>query len=852
MERLSVGRCNRLSPSRLSPIPSGANIFPTVLEEPTSPSAEDNQKGFYTCTNSSNGAGAGTTFGSAYDQQSQPRRHRRRLPLLSNTAAALSKSKSSLSFDSGISCLFSESGSPSPPLNVDPMETYTPGSNVSAYHTPTSDIGSPIISRQHSYSSSSYSNYLSATSSPCHSPGPPKSPNRFQRFQRSMSTTTSHIPPPVSPTLKRPNVFSSRRFSDNPSAIDSPPLSFSPSRTLSPISVSPQQISKSPSPSYSNHSSKSSPVQAREGTSPSSNLKPSYSFHSNDSDESPPNLPSPGSPTNCRASVSHFERSSSPVFRSRRLLPETPKVPQTRDYASSHRLLITASGNTTTTNNHSSNNSSSGGNNNNNNNNNGRVGNCTNPGSTTGSSSSRSSFNSVLHKENIGIKEERKSLSSHDSFDSGVYSRSTTSDSRKMSSPGAIGRDSSPALMRHNSWRQRRAKLPEPPRQSLANSTSGLDWKSEYRNNHHGSSTSSRFRNYSPIRSMTLPEGDLDPDCSLKLDDTSAYAYKYTPATYNRYHSVGIGPSFSVSGPHHRVHFERHSMDFAESLRISPEHEPLPTHQRSLTHCDSLDSSKHTSQHTDPDYSYLFERFKSHNHDPQYNDKDEEDYMQSEDVDSRAIIRHAPSPPPTNSRREQRTPSLHLLSTSDHHTIPFDDHLSLSPRPRPEIASTSSSSSSSSHGVDGPKMRDSKSHSFPQAWSQIEESREKSHELHCPSRRQRSLFLDGSTSFRSSRRYGPDSSQCVCSNDLSLADDIQRGYSHDSSVQIRRSRLFHQNSSGSQTGSGSQSESSSADDRRTRWTSFSHEISMGDEDDDDDDDNDDEDDDDVEKEEESG
>ncbi|XP_059090270.1 uncharacterized protein LOC131886061 [Tigriopus californicus] len=657
MERLSVGRCNRLSPSRLSPIPSGANIFPTVLEEPNSPSAEDNQKDFYTCTtSSSNGAGSGTSFGSAYDQQSQPRRHRRRLPLLSNTAAALSKSKSSLSFDSGISCLLSESGSPSPPLTVDPMETYTPGSNVSAYHTPTSDIGSPIISRQHSYSSSSYSNYLSATSSPCHSPGPPKSPSRFQRFQRSMSTTASHIPPPVSPTLKRPNVFNSRRFSDNPSTIDPPPFSFSPSRTLSPISVSPQHISKSPSPSYSNHSSKSSPVQGREGTSPSSNLKPSCSFHSNDSDESPPNLPSPGSPTNSKASVSHLERSSSPIFRSRRLLPETPKVPQTRDYASSHRLLVTGSGSNNNVSTHNSSNCSSSSNNN------GSIGSCANQSSTTpGSSNSRSTFNSILHKENIGIKEGRKSLSSHDSFDSGVYSRSTTSDSRKMSSPGAIGRDTSPALMRHNSWRQRRAKLPEPPRQSLASSTSGLDWKSDYKNSHQGSS-SARFRNYSPMRSMTLPEGDLDPDCSLKLDDTSAYAYKYTPATYNRYHSGGIGSGYSVSGSH-RVHFERHSMDFAESLRISPEHD-LPTHQRSLTHCDSLDSSKHASQLTDPDYSYLFERFKSHNHDPRHHDEDEEeDYMHSEEIDSRAIIRHAPSPPPTNSSREQRaSPSLHLLS----------------------------------------------------------------------------------------------------------------------------------------------------------------------------------------------
>ncbi|TRY70025.1 hypothetical protein TCAL_17298 [Tigriopus californicus] len=88
---------------------------------------------------------------------------------------------------------------------------------------------------------------------------------------------------------------------------------------------------------------------------------------------------------------------------------------------------------------------------------------------------------------------------------------------------------------------------------------------------------------------------------------------------------------------------------------------------------------------------------------------------------------------------------------------------------------------------------------------------------------------------------------------ISPEHDLQMGYNQDSS-QIRRSRLFHQSSSGSQTGSGSQSESSSADDRRTRWTSFSHEISMGDEDDDDgdsDDDNNDEDDD-IQKEEESG
>ncbi|TRY70024.1 hypothetical protein TCAL_17299 [Tigriopus californicus] len=52
---------------------------------------------------------------------------------------------------------------------------------------------------------------------------------------------------------------------------------------------------------------------------------------------------------------------------------------------------------------------------------------------------------------------------------------------------------------------------------------------------------------------------------------------------------------------------------------------------------------------------------------------------------------------------------------------------------------------------------------------------------------------------------GPDSPQCVCSNDHYLTDDNQGGYNQDSS-QIRRSRLFHQSSSGSQTGSGSQNE----------------------------------------------
>lgn len=86
---------------RLSPIPAH---FPTVIEEPATPSLEDNQN-----FPAENNAAAGVNAGG---------KQRRRLPYISSN---MTKNRPSRSFDSGISCLLSSggSGSPSPPLERD-------------------------------------------------------------------------------------------------------------------------------------------------------------------------------------------------------------------------------------------------------------------------------------------------------------------------------------------------------------------------------------------------------------------------------------------------------------------------------------------------------------------------------------------------------------------------------------------------------------------------------------------------------------------------------------------------------------------------------------------------------------
>ena len=129
--------------TRVSPIPaSSSNVFPTVLEEPITPLDENNPE---------SGIGSGrrrskTEFCAVGESPTESnghvfRKHRRRLPLVQPISR---NSRSSRSFDSGISCLLSsEPGSPGPNSNSD-------------------HIGSPnhISSRQ------------SYISSPCNSPGP--------------------------------------------------------------------------------------------------------------------------------------------------------------------------------------------------------------------------------------------------------------------------------------------------------------------------------------------------------------------------------------------------------------------------------------------------------------------------------------------------------------------------------------------------------------------------------------------------------------------------------------------------------------------------------------------------------
>ena len=352
MDRLSVR--SRLSPSRLSPISPG-NLFPTVLEEPATPTDE-------------------YVPPSDYGQYSRRHLPRRRLPLLSSNAIA----NSSRSFDSGISGLLSETmSSPSPPRLA---------STDMTSDLPSSPFSSLSVTDNQTSNNSTYSSYLTSTSS-----SPKRSPPRRPYFQRSSTIcnspsslqTSSAVP--SSPTFKqRPSLFSStgltRRFSDN-SDNGSSHL-----RTLSPSS---------------NHNSAKS--------SPSPILRTSLSLQSNDSDTSPPPTYPSSPPTS----------PGSPIFRaSRRMLPEPPShlsLGYPRDL---------------------------------------RINNASTSSSSSTSSTVPPKPYSHLQKEHAW-----PTLTSHDSLDSGVYSRSTTSDSnghaRNLSSPvssgGRIGlRGESPPVWRRS------------------------------------------------------------------------------------------------------------------------------------------------------------------------------------------------------------------------------------------------------------------------------------------------------------------------------------------------------------------------------------------------------------------
>lgn len=195
----------RLRATRLSPIPASASnaVFPTVLEEPVTPSGSE-EKDFVTVGESP------TENGHVF------RKHRRRLPLVQPLGSK--NSRSSRSFDSGISCLLSsESGSPGP------NSTEVPGSP------------NHISSRQ------------SYMSSPANSPGPPRSP-RTLPGRNPLSPRPYHHP-----AFFGQNFSTNRRYSEQTESYanstkssedsdSSPPCETSPppNGTMSPPPTSPK------------------------------------------------------------------------------------------------------------------------------------------------------------------------------------------------------------------------------------------------------------------------------------------------------------------------------------------------------------------------------------------------------------------------------------------------------------------------------------------------------------------------------------------------------------------------------------------------------------------------------------
>ena len=179
----------RLRATRLSPIPASAsNVFPTVLEEPVTPSGSELDKDFVTVGESP------TENGHVF------RKHRRRLPLVQPLGSK--NSRSSRSFDSGISCLLSsESGSPGP--------------------NPENNPGSPnhISSRQ------------SYMSSPANSPGPPRSPRLLRNGPLS--------PRPYHHPAFFGQNFNSRRYSEQTESYDNSTKSSEDSDSSPPCETSP-------------------------------------------------------------------------------------------------------------------------------------------------------------------------------------------------------------------------------------------------------------------------------------------------------------------------------------------------------------------------------------------------------------------------------------------------------------------------------------------------------------------------------------------------------------------------------------------------------------------------------------
>jgi len=274
---------------RLSPIPPTQHHFPTVIEEPATPSQEENDNFGEVMLTYREGEGeptlhyeGGRDGGVHYDggREGGPgqydggregeggnHKHRRRLPYISSN---MTKNKSSRSFDSGISCLLS-SGSPSPPLNND-----RDGSKA----TLNSPLASPVPSRS------------------------PVTPSKRASFHALPTRPTQKLCGSPSSPYKQSKLalLAGRRLSEQTES------SNSLGRNLSPISVKTcSSYAKSPSPSYtSSPQLHGLPV-----------LRASYSLHSNESIGSPPKTPDIASPLSPAASP--------PLLRlSRRVLPETP------------------------------------------------------------------------------------------------------------------------------------------------------------------------------------------------------------------------------------------------------------------------------------------------------------------------------------------------------------------------------------------------------------------------------------------------------------------------------------------------------------------------------------------------
>jgi hypothetical protein len=328
--------------------------------------------------------------------------------------------------------------SPSPPLES--QGSHREYSNTAGIYAA---VNSPVLQR-HDVSGAYGANcYLSANSA---SSSPMKSPRRCcGLLQRSMSTRTT----PMSPSPSNGLTLTPRRYSDEHPA---KAVSFSsPTRALSPPLTTGKDWSArsglATSPAYSTSPRSSPMLSHRRITSPLSSAA--------DSDASPPEESSPSSPGGGGGSHSHPITPSSPILRasSRRMLPETPtRGPGSRSVAS----MATITG-------------SSGG-----------AG-AFYPSRVSSSSSPSSSLTDSRHRHRVyvrgggdllGATGDRpnaaawQSMSSHDSFDSGFYSRSTTSDSRHLSSPtpphrrlpststSSAAEPTSPLFTRRRSWRR--------------------------------------------------------------------------------------------------------------------------------------------------------------------------------------------------------------------------------------------------------------------------------------------------------------------------------------------------------------------------------------------------------------